>query len=42
MSVIQQEIDSTSWLLKKSGTKLAPFTTERAMAHNILEDMGEL
>lgn len=40
MGVIQKEIDSTSWLLKKNGATLAPFTTEREMTRNILEDMA--
>ncbi|WP_156955244.1 hypothetical protein [Polaromonas glacialis] len=40
MGVIQKEIDGLSWLLKKSGAKLHAFSSERAMAQNILEDMG--
>jgi hypothetical protein len=39
MEVIQKEIDSTSWLLKKNGAKLAPFSSESAMTRSILEDM---
>lgn len=40
MGVIQQEVDSTSWLLKRSGAQLLTFATERAMAHSILQDMS--
>lgn len=40
MGVIQQEIDSTSWLLKKSGARLLSFPTERVMAHSILQDLS--
>ena len=42
MGVIQQEIDSAAWLLKKNGAQLATFTTERAMAHSILEDLNAM
>ena len=42
MGVIQKEIDGLSWLLKKSNAKLQAFSSERAMAQRILEDMDAI
>jgi hypothetical protein len=39
LAAIRDDIDGKTWLLKKSGASLAAFSTERAMAHAILEDM---
>lgn len=42
ITAIQNEIDSTAWLLKKVGAKVSTFDNERAMAQQILQDVGEL
>lgn len=39
---IEADIASAKWLISQESAKLAVFTSEKQMAHNILEDLGQL